>query len=576
MSNESNNSNNQNSNNNSPNINRKNSSDSNNSIKKKLSLKYSNLNLKNFEDFDYIINYYYNYINDSESNLKEYKLTENDLKMINKIKYNVVQNRHFKKWYIMSYSSEQIKYFSKFNNDGLYNYYKKINDNNYINENKNLTISQSEEGLKYYYKFRKKHFKSRVFKGPPEPFRIISYFIVSNIKIRYSFFYEEILKNDLDEKIDNQIKKDLDRSMIEIETISNYTLTMQNNLKTCENNNEMFDEEEKYLEKFDYDIDDIYLKYCKNPLYNILKVIALIDKELSYCQGMNFIISFLLYITKGNEIDSFYLIINLLSKTFNRKFGIRGFFTEGFPKLNFFLYIFDKNLKKKLPKIYDLIYIKLEYPKECWIGKWIQTLFVHILPKDKLIRLFDAFFSYNIKFIISFSLGLLHVLENKINNILDVNDLCNLFKSLKSNKGFENRLKLNIDEILKISKDKYFFTNKDMYEYITEYINENKITKKVSVFDDIKYDLNILNNYKIGSEYDFINNNLNNNVEDENEEIDIESIVKQLKPCKKINKENISDDETNLMESGKNFHKIPYSSKNNSISHIKNPFIENH
>ena len=567
MINKSYNSNNINSDNNSPNKNRKNSSDSNNSIKKKLSLKYSNLNIKNFEDFDYLLNYYYNYINDSESNLKEYKLTENDLKMINKIKFDVVQNRHFKKWYIMSYSSEQIKYFSKVNNDGLYNYYKKINDKNYINENKNFTISQSEEGLKYYYKFRKKHFKSRVFKGPPEPFRIISYFIVSNIKIRYSFFYEEILKNDLDEKIDNQIKKDLDRSMIEIETISNYTLTMQNNLKTCENKDEIFDEEEKYLEKFDYDIDDIYLKYCKNPLYNILKVIALIDKELSYCQGMNFIISFLLYITKGNEIDSFYLIINLLSKTFNKKFGVRGFFTEGFPKLNFFLYIFDKNLKKKLPKIYDLIYIKLEYPKECWIGKWIQTLFVHILPKDKLIRLFDAFFSYNIKFIISFSLGLLHVLENKINNILDVNDLCNLFKNLKSNKGFEKRLKLNIDEILKISKDKYFFTNKDMYEYITEYINENKITKKVSVFDDIKYDLNILNNYKIGSEYDFINNNLYNNKEDEKEEIDIESIVKQLKPCKKLNKENISDEETNLRESGKNFHKIPYSSKNNSFAH---------
>ena len=552
--------------------NRKNSSDSNNSIKKKLSLKYSNLNLKNFEDFDYLINYYYHYINDSDSNLKDYKLTKDDLTTINKIKHDVVQNRHFKKWYLMSYSSEQIKYFSKFNNDGLYNYYKKINDKDYTNENKNFTISQSEEGLKYYYKFRKKHFKSRVFKGPPEPFRIISYFIVSSIKIRYSFFYDEILKNDLDEKIDNQIKKDLDRSMIEIETISNYTSTLQNNLKTSVNNFD-FDEEEKYLEKFDYDIDDIYLKYCKNPLYNILKVVALIDKELSYCQGMNFIISFLLFITKGNEIDSFYLIINLLSKTFNRKFGIRGFFTEGFPKLNFFLYIFDKNLKKKLPKIYDLIYIKLEYPKECWIGKWIQILFIHILPKDKLIRLFDAIFSYNIKFIISFSLGLLHVLEQKIICISDVNDLCNLFKSLKSNKGFEKRLKLNIDEILKISKDKYFFTNKEMYEYITEYINENKITKKVSIFDDIKYDLNILNNYKIGSEYDFINNNIN---DEEKDEIDIESIVKQLKPCKKISNENVSDDEANLKESIKINHKIPFSSKNNSISHIKNPFIENH
>ncbi len=43
---------------------------------------------------------------------------------------------------------------------------------------------------------------------------------------------------------------------------------MQNNLKTCENKDEIFVEEEKYLEK------------CKNPLYNILKVTALINKEL--------------------------------------------------------------------------------------------------------------------------------------------------------------------------------------------------------------------------------------------------------------------------------------------------------
>ncbi len=44
---------------------------------------------------------------------------------------------------------------------------------------------------------------------------------------------------------------------------------MQNNLKTCENKDEIFvEEEEKYLEKY------------KNPLYNILKVTALINKEL--------------------------------------------------------------------------------------------------------------------------------------------------------------------------------------------------------------------------------------------------------------------------------------------------------
>ena len=75
--------------------------------------------------------------------------------------------------------------------NGLYIYYKKINDINYINKNKKFIISQSEEGLKYYYKFRKKHFQSRFFKVPLEPFSIISYFILSNIKIQYSFFLKK-------------------------------------------------------------------------------------------------------------------------------------------------------------------------------------------------------------------------------------------------------------------------------------------------------------------------------------------------------------------------------------------------
>ena len=42
----------------------------------------------------------------------------------------------------------------------------------------------------------------------------------------------------------------------------------------------------------------------QKPLSRILKAIALIDKELSYCQGMNFIVGFLLIITNGNEIEA--------------------------------------------------------------------------------------------------------------------------------------------------------------------------------------------------------------------------------------------------------------------------------
>ena len=99
----------------------------------------------------------------------------------------------------------------------------------------------------------------------------------------------------------------------------------------------------------------------EKPLLRILKVIALIDKELSYCQGMNFIVGFLLFITNGNEIDSF---IALLSKTYNNKYGIRGFFTNKFPLLQFYIWIFHKEFSKKFSKIYNL-FSNLEIQNEC-------------------------------------------------------------------------------------------------------------------------------------------------------------------------------------------------------------------
>ena len=69
-------------------------------------------------------------------------------------------------------------------------------------------------------------------------------------------------------------------------------------------------------------------------LYNILYTIPSLDKEIGYCQGLNFIVSFLLKVTFYNEIDCFYLLIYLLER-------IRGYFIPGFPLLKINMYIFD-------------------------------------------------------------------------------------------------------------------------------------------------------------------------------------------------------------------------------------------
>ena len=211
----------------------------------------------------------------------------------------------------MSYSSEQLKFLSNIPSNEIS---KSLNlFNEFSLDQKNLnSISQSENGLRNYYLKNKKHFKTRVIKGPQNPFRNLSYIILSNIPIdRVSNFYYEILKNNLEIDIEKQINNDLPKTLIESKI----------QFKT-EINNENQDEENNHL------------KNMEKPLLRILKVIALINKELSYCQGMNFIVGFLLFITNGNEIDSF---IALLSKTYNNKYGIRGFFTNKFPLLQFYI-----------------------------------------------------------------------------------------------------------------------------------------------------------------------------------------------------------------------------------------------
>jgi hypothetical protein len=267
--------------------------------------------INKFTDYDYLIQAEYDNINETEGKLYKNEFTKEDKIILNNIKNDKVEKRHFKKWYKMSYSSEQIKFLSNIPSNEIS---KSLNHFNEFSLNqKNLnSISQSENGLRNYYLKNKKHFKSRVIKGPPNPFRNLSYVTLSNIPIdRVSNFYYEILKNNLEIDIEKQINNDLPKTLIESKI----------QFET-EINDENQDEENNHL------------KNMEKPLLRILKVIALINKELSYCQEMNFIVGFLLFITNGNEIDSF---IALLSKTYNNKYGIRGFFTNKFPLLQFYI-----------------------------------------------------------------------------------------------------------------------------------------------------------------------------------------------------------------------------------------------
>ena len=78
----------------------------------------------------------------------------------------------------------------------------------------------------------------------------------------------------------------------------------------------------------------------KNSLSRILKAYAALDTDLGYCQGLNLITANLLIVCNYNERDVFYILISILSSTFGNNFSIRGFFTDEFPLLKFYVFLF--------------------------------------------------------------------------------------------------------------------------------------------------------------------------------------------------------------------------------------------
>ena len=434
----------------------------------------------------------YKAIQTNEKENKDEKNLPNSKGIINPIKVKKRLER-FAKWFKMIFSSENEIHINKNiqkNKTSSFpdNFDKKkfspteniknIYDDSLINYkiiNQNINIY--ELSLRKYYELNKLHFLQRVKKGPPDSLRWISWMIILNIpENRNELIYKKYLLMEIDEKSDNQIKKDLNRTINENNIIE---------LKKTES-------EKKEKEKI---------------LYRILKVMANIDKECGYCQGINFIASYLLEINDYNELETFYLLISLFSKNFDSNFNIRGFFIDNFPLLQIYLYIFDFILEREIPDLKKYISYN-EIPHEAWIGKWIQTLFTICLPSYLNLRVWDFILSTGLFFIISFSISLIYSIYKDLICLKDAFDFYEYLKNffnLSYGDGTQNgnilyKLKdsnkcIILDNILenaeKLHKN---YLSKNLYLNLKdEFILKKKIFSSYAIYYNIESSNNISN-----------------------------------------------------------------------------------
>lgn len=214
------------------------------------------------------------------------------------------------------------------------------------------------------------------------------------------------------------------------------------------------------------------------------------NEKIGYCQGINFIVAFILKVTKFNKIKAFHISRLILKK-------IKGYFTKDFPLLKHNLVKFNEGFTTLIPKLYchfkdnDVI-------DELWVGKWFQTLFTISLPFKEACLIWDVLLAYGMDFVIPIGLSILYRNKKKLLKFNDSSDILSFLEETLNpnpkssmNMLYKDNMKLGdyiipIDEIISLAKKIMFQLNMGISNGKVNHVNsfndnlnkcENKLEK---------------------------------------------------------------------------------------------------
>ena len=443
---------------------------------------------------------------------------------------------------------------------------------------KPLTIDFFQNNIKKHI-FRNTNFQKLLVFGIPNNFRIFIWNVFISLKYNRNQYYnynQELKEYQpiLEKQVNNpQIEKDIKRTFIA------YNEQTANNFKILRN-----------------------ILNCINK-YN----------ASGYCQGMNFIVGYLLKVTNFDEVRTFYIFKNIL-------FDIKGYFEEGFPLLKKNNDIFNKYFKELHPKLHRH-FQKNEILNEFWVGKWFQTLFTLCVQFEELNIIWDILLIKGFDFIIYISLAIIDFMEKDILELNDSSDIIAYFDkvlnpqvnlSINKNyfeeidnyiipidevmkKAFELERKLNLNSNKNIDKRKHYVGRKsDNHLDNFKFNNLRSLNTEKEVKKESKNNSKFLNNqYSSSTEHsshnnpkkstfqkdEFQNNNIlkfNNSDEKKiksilsmkNLPIDDFNFVRQ--PDKKKTVVNSINSNINLLNIQNNFNFPPKPVQNSFINNINN------
>ena len=305
------------------------------------------------------------------------------------------------------------------------------------------------------------------------------------------------------------------------------------------------------------------LNILRNILNNINKY-----SPGGYCQGMNYIVGYLLKLTKFDEVRTFYIFKNILK-------DIKGYFEVGFPLLKTNNGIFNQYFKEFYPKLFKH-FQKNEIFNEFWVGKWFQTLFTLTLPYDELNIVWDVLLIRGFDFIIYICLALVDFIEK---DLLELKESSQIISFMEKVLNYQDTQLYSVNKNILEDIDNYIIPLNDLLQ------KANELKKKVvgdkdkhslhnrrsdshllnfrfnsfKTEDDIKMSCKNLNN-------SINNTNTNNNMSNKNKPSIFNSQISQVN----INKINTSNYNSNNSSNYNSNNTNNYNSNNSNNSNNNN------
>ncbi|XP_077072936.1 growth hormone-regulated TBC protein 1b [Siphateles boraxobius] len=160
----------------------------------------------------------------------------------------------------------------------------------------------------------------------------------------------------------------------------------------------------------------------QKALFNILLGYGYHNKDVGYCQGMNFIAGYLLIITKDEE-KSFWLMDALLGKI------LPDYYTSTMLGLKMDQDVLGELVRMKFPSVWQA----MNRHNVMWtlvVSRWFICLYIDILPVETVLRIWDCLFYEGSKILFRVALTLIGHHQKLISQAQSLPEICERFKQI--------------------------------------------------------------------------------------------------------------------------------------------------